>query len=120
MQWGPIGKGKIKVIEIDKNGCTGDTIYQEIIIGPTYVRDNHEITLKIYPNPFTNSAIISLKNPERYPYTLYLKDLSGKTVRIVENITEGKTEITRDGLPAGLYLLELRGPNIYRKKIIIQ
>ena len=47
-------------------------------------------------------------------------DLSGKTVKMIENITEGENEITREGLPAGLYLLELRGPHIYRAKIIIQ
>jgi hypothetical protein len=63
---------------------------------------------------------LSFKNPKGNSYTLFLKDLSGKTIRIIENITVGKTELTRDGLPSGLYIIELKGPNIYRAKIIIQ
>ena len=76
--------------------------------------------LNVYPNPFTNTAILSIPNLKGHSYTLFIKDLSGKTVRIDENITGEKNEITREDLPAGLYLLELRGPNIYRGKIIIQ
>jgi hypothetical protein len=119
-QWGPIGIGNIKVVEIDSNGCSGDTVNLEVEIGSTQIKFYHEESLNIYPNPFTIIAILSISNPERYSYTLYLKDLSGKIVKTINNITERKTEITRDGLPAGLYLLELRGPNIYRRKIIIQ
>lgn len=120
VQWGQVGKGKIKVVEIDTNGGSGDTVGLEVEVGSTDIRFNPEASLKIYPNPFTNTAILSISNPERNSYTLYLKDLSGKIVKTINNITERKTEITRDGLPAGLYLIELRGPNIYRGKIIIQ
>lgn len=120
IQWGTIGTGSIKVIEIDENGCKGDTISFEVTIGSTGVRYNQEESLNLYPNPFTNTAIISFKNPEKYSYTLHFKDLSGKTIKMIKNITDEKTEITRDGLPAGLYLIELRGPNIFRGKIIIQ
>jgi hypothetical protein len=42
---------------------------------------------------------LSFSNSEGYSYALYLKDLSGKTVKIIERITEEKNEITRDGLP---------------------
>jgi len=49
-----------------------------------------------------------------------LHDPSGKNVKMIENITEGKIEISRDGLPAGLYFFEFRGPNIFRGKKNIQ
>ena len=118
---------KVDIIWYEKNDDTYEMYYQwfkkiglKTYFDPTDVESNHVELLKIYPNPFINTAILSLPNPDGYPYMLYLKDLSGKTVRIIENITEGKYEIARDGLPSGLYLLELRGPNIYRRKIIIQ
>ncbi len=115
-----MGIGTLTIIEIDENGCSGDTIILEVTIGLTDIRLTHEESLKIYPNPFTSTALVSINNPERDSYTLYLKDLSGKIVKTINNITDRKTEITRDGLPAGLYLLEIRGPNVYREKIIIQ
>jgi len=76
--------------------------------------------LMIYPNPFNESTSITFSNTERYSYTLYLKDLTGKVVKTIDGITGENIELNRDGLPAGLYLIELRGPEIYRGKIIIE
>jgi hypothetical protein len=76
--------------------------------------------LKLYPNPFNESTTITFDNPERYQYTFYLNDLTGKVIRRVDNITGEKIELNRDGLPAGLYLIELRGPKIFRSKLLIE
>jgi hypothetical protein len=118
---------KVDIIWYEKNDDTYEMYYQwfkkiglKTYFDPTDVELNHLELLRVYPNPFTNTAFISIPNLKGYSYKLYIKDLSGKTIRIVENITKEKTEITRDGLPAGLYLLELRGPKVYRGKIIIQ
>jgi hypothetical protein len=67
----------------------------------SHQRSNPEESLKIFPNPFTNTAVLSIINPEENTYTLYLQDLSGKIVKTVNNFTVRKTEITRDGSPAG-------------------
>jgi hypothetical protein len=76
--------------------------------------------VSVYPNPFTYTTIISFSNPERSFYTLYLRDLSGKIVKRIDNITNEKIELNKDDLPAGLYLIELRGPYIYRGKVVIE
>jgi hypothetical protein len=72
------------------------------------------------PNPsFTESAIaFSLDRPG--PVTLRVVDLQGRAVRVLENRTmsEGRHVARWDGrteagarVPAGLYVLELRGPH---------
>jgi len=75
---------------------------------------------KIYPNPFNNKTIIEFHNPSNEPFRLTLTDLSGKVVRIVDNITDSIYELDRDGLSKGFYFIELRSENIYRGKILIE
>jgi hypothetical protein len=41
-------------------------------------------------------------------------------MKIVDNIADDEVRIYRDGLPGGLYLIELKGPNTYRSKILIE
>jgi CSLREA domain-containing protein len=73
-----------------------------------------------YPNPFTYRTTIQFPNSQRQNYTLIVTDLTGKRVRIINNITEDTFVFKREDLPGGLYLLELRGPKIFRGKIMIE
>jgi hypothetical protein len=94
-----------------------DNRIQETPEGVFYCNENE---FKIIPNPFNKSATITFNNPERYSCTFYLTDLTGKVVKRFDKITDEKIELNRDGLPAGLYLIELRGSKIYRGKIVIE
>ena len=76
--------------------------------------------LKIYPNPFNKRTIIEFNNSYHSSYILTIKDLSGKVVRIIDNITQSYYELDRADLSKGIYLIELRGDNIYRGKILIE
>jgi hypothetical protein len=49
-----------------------------------------------------------------------VRDLSGKMVMILNNITEEKVTIERDNLKAGYYSVEVVGVNIFRGKLIIE
>jgi hypothetical protein len=75
---------------------------------------------QVYPNPFNNKTIIQFPNSQSHSYDLVITDLTGKVVRVIGKITENSYELSKDGLPAGLYFIELRGPNIYRGKIVIE
>lgn len=119
VQWGTLGNGKISVFETDNNLCQGDTVSLEVEISTGFFSPSIE-QIKIFPNPFSNKAIIQFPNSQSNNYDLVITDLTGKVVRIVSKITENNYELNKDGLPAGLYLIELRGPNIYRGKIIIE
>ncbi len=84
------------------------------------VSDNIADKINIYPNPFNEKTTIKFNNPDAQPYTLCLTDLSGKVYRIEQNIITGKYILERSELQAGIYFVELRGPSIYRLKIIIE
>jgi len=73
-----------------------------------------------YPNPFTEYTTLRFENPEGYPYSLYMVDISGKVVRVRRNITGSEYILRKEGLRRGFYMIELRGPVIYREKLIVE
>ena len=76
--------------------------------------------LQIYPNPFSQSATIAFPNQSNEHYRLVLTDLSGKVYKLVNDIATSEYVLKRGDLKSGLYFIELRGPKIYRGKIIIE
>jgi len=76
--------------------------------------------LIIYPNPVTDKTTIKIPNSEHAFYHLILTDLTGKVIFIKKNIIEETFELNLENISQGLYLIELRGKNIYRGKIIIE
>lgn len=120
VQWGSPGSGAVSVIETNEEGCKGGTVNIEVNIGSTGIQSVLSEGLRIYPNPFNNKTIIEFKNPSSEPIRLTITDLSGKVVRIVENISSTSYELDREGLVQGFYFIELRGGTIYRGKILIE
>jgi hypothetical protein len=93
----------------------------EIMTGEKKIQTNKQIGyINIIPNPFNIITIIQFSNPEHNNYQLNLYDRTGRVVKAIYNITDETIELNRDGLPAGLYLIELRGPEIYRGKIVVE
>jgi fibronectin type 3 domain-containing protein len=84
------------------------------------VKGNEIEKLLIYPNPMSETAIVSLDNPNFEKYNLIISDLTGKVHRILDNLNCDKIEIRRDGLPAGIYIIELRGSYVQRGILIVE
>jgi len=76
--------------------------------------------LVIYPNPASDFVTIGFTNPEQDEYQLTVRDLTGKMVLIVNNITENKVVIESGNLKAGYYSVEVTGEKLYRGKLIIE
>ncbi|MFC2080787.1 choice-of-anchor Q domain-containing protein [Bacteroidota bacterium] len=76
--------------------------------------------VKAFPNPFLTETIITFPNPSAEPYRMLLMDLSGKVIRIKENITSGKVLLKRGSLGKGMYIIELKGEKTYRGKLVIE
>ena len=74
----------------------------------------------IYPNPSEEAVKIEILNEEFDEYSINLKDLSGRTHRLINNITSRKVTIERGNLPAGIYFIEVKGDQVWQEKIIIQ
>ena len=80
-----------------------------------------DVDVKVYPNPFTDMTIIELGGTLYETIELTVVDLTGKEVKRVVG-TDNKIELSRAGLPSGVYLYTLRTDNqlIHTGKIIVQ
>jgi hypothetical protein len=81
---------------------------------------NTSVSMVIYPNPSTDQTTVSFPNPEQKKYELIVRDLSGKLVLVINNITQDKVTIEGGSLKAGFYSIEIVGDNIYRGKLIVE
>jgi hypothetical protein len=75
--------------------------------------------LSIYPNPFIEWTTVEFDNPNQSDYTMTLTDIAGKTLQVKAHITSGSVRINREDLSPGVYLIELRGDQTYRGRIVI-
>jgi hypothetical protein len=120
VRWGSPGSGNISVFETDFICGKGETASLDVVIIPTGYYNTSISPVNIFPNPFKDKATIQFPNSQGYSYDLVIMDLTGKIVRIIININGSSYELNKGNLPEGLYLIELRGPTIYRGKIIIE
>lgn len=80
------------------------TLYNEG--NPTSVEATNELSKTIlYPNPCHNSALITLKNAERYK----IRDIIGNELRQGDFL--GRSDISLEGLPPGIYYIEVQASN---------
>jgi N-acetylneuraminic acid mutarotase len=66
----------------------------------------HGNAVSIFPNPFSEETTLSSETDLRNA-TLTITDISGRFVKKIENISGHTVRIQRDGLPAGVYLVQL-------------
>jgi len=88
---------------------------EETVIG---INEHHSNGLLIYPNPFHDRTTITFPNPEKKEYVITITNLSGQVVRTF-SCWEEQSELDRDGLTPGIYLIKLSGDIIFRGKLII-
>jgi hypothetical protein len=82
--------------------------------------DNKSSNAFATPNPFSNQTTLTL--PSNDNYTLSIKDMQGKQVKEITNISGGKTIITSDGMETGLYLYSLANQvngSVYNGRFVV-
>lgn len=92
---------------------------QSTITGIVDVESNIK-DLKIYPNPMKEKSRIEFDNPNFNSYNLSVYDASGRLIIRRKNITSDRYELLRGELSPGQYIVEIRGDNIYRGRLIIE
>ncbi len=86
----------------------------------TYIQSHGVQTLQIYPNPMQKSCLIRFDNPGGTAHKLHLRDMSGRTVRVADNIRSKEYRLKRGELAAGLYFIEIRGDKVFRGRVVIE
>lgn len=75
--------------------------------------------LQVFPNPLTHSATITFSNPNNMPYDLYISNVIGERVLKIGSITNNTITLKNMCLPKGIYLLEMKGQNTQKGKMIV-
>jgi len=86
----------------------------------TGISETEPAGFNIYPNPFSDRTTITFNNPNFEKHQLFLMDLTGKVIRQIGVITGNQVELHRENLSPGLYMIELRGKNIYRGMVVVE
>ena len=118
--WNTAGQGGVYVIETDANGCIGDTVDLVVsIFQSTNLTENHKIDISIYPNPFSQSTIITI--PKLISsYNLNLYDITGQKVLEEKEAIAETYELKRGSLSKGVYFLEIQTTtDKYIKRVVV-
>ncbi len=76
--------------------------------------------ISIYPNPMEVESRIKFPNENNKSYRLVVVDVSGRVVRIIENITNDNITINRERLKPGIHIINLEGEKIYKGKLLVK
>ena len=77
--------------------------------------------VKVQPNPFNQTTTISFANPNQKPFSLFINDLSGRTLKKYSYITAENIKVNRADLTNGIYYFQLVGPQkTLTGKLVIQ
>lgn len=80
-----------------------------------------EIKVTVQPNPFSDNTTLRFQNDSNEQHRLELTDMSGKQVRLIENIDGNEITINRNNLPQGIYMYRLTGEEkIASGKLVVQ
>lgn len=82
--------------------------YRYFITGFTEINKNVP-TVSIIPNPMSNKTIIKFEPLLKEPYSLFLLDDNGRTVKTYNNVSGSQVDIYKDNLKAGIYIIQIIG-----------
>jgi hypothetical protein len=112
-----------KIIVIAEMGTPSITYEIEFVVaaeqGVSIPAADFTPVVHLYPNPFSTSACLEIRNIERIK-GIQLVNMTGQVVRNI-NYTEGEaTIIERKGLPVGLYFLRIQSNYTIIKKVLLE
>ncbi|MES2780981.1 MAG: M6 family metalloprotease domain-containing protein [Bacteroidota bacterium] len=107
------GFATYQMVAFSNNGCT-DTITGQIWKTGLYEQTANTIGLHVYPNPFTESTVVSYAIQQSSDVNIEVYNLLGELVygKHISNQTSGNHEFTLDGVKtSGLYLVKVKTDN---------
>ncbi|MCK5136164.1 MAG: choice-of-anchor J domain-containing protein [Bacteroidales bacterium] len=92
------------------------TVNVEVVIG---VDEHTSHAMRIYPNPFSNNAIIEICNPDHSTLTLSVFSVLGNKVFQMDVTTSDKVTLKKGNLSAGVYMIVLKGEKVLENRMIV-
>lgn len=97
---------------LDLVGLTNDTIlpvfvYNTCTFSALSIDDPFATgaSFTVYPNPFSDFAVIEFQNNDYEMYTITMTDVTGKVVKSYGNFSGQRLEISRENINSGIYFL---------------
>ncbi|MGB1204710.1 MAG: lysyl oxidase family protein [Chitinophagales bacterium] len=82
---------------------------------------NEQSAISLYPNPFAGETTLYIDQSKTTAFQLVISDISGRTVRTINNITDKSVVIEQNNLTTGVYFYQLIGENAnYSGKMVIK
>ncbi len=85
----------------------------------TFINENAN-DLKVYPNPMNNYVKIFWNNSDPGGTSLLIYNIPGSVVKRIDNIYWREYTMERGDLQPGYYILELRGRDLMRTRLVVQ
>jgi hypothetical protein len=106
-------------------GIYGLTAYGNVFqlqTGPVGIEESlQSVELSAFPNPATENVSLTFDLPEAADISMRVLSINGKTVRSLEaqRFSSGPQtlQLERNGLPAGIYFLEISSPDLGRNTV---
>ena len=111
-----------EVVLITSNECKEDTSKQAIEVFSNVSIDDQAFrnSVRIAPNPFSESVMISFDNPSLQPMELKLMDAKGRVIIHRKAERTNQFVIQNQGLSAGIYIVELIGVKRFVGKVMVR
>ncbi|MEO8590292.1 MAG: T9SS type A sorting domain-containing protein [Flavobacteriales bacterium] len=93
-------------------GCTSATDPVQIIV--LEIPEIDALSMAVVPNPFSSETRVLFGEPLTSEHRVELLDLNGRAVRSLFGSGTDQLVLTREGLPAGMYVLRVNSDNGYR------
>ena len=111
---------------LDITGLLQDTIlcayeYNTCICTPTSIDAAFEGAVKVYPNPFSQSTTLEFVNRNFDSVDLRIVNITGQTVRMINDVRSDRIEIPRGDLTTGLYFIDMvneKGQRLTHKIVV--
>ncbi|NNC95023.1 MAG: S8 family serine peptidase [Chitinophagales bacterium] len=83
-------------------------------------RIDPNVSSLVYPNPFSDRAILKFDNMDQGNYHLVISDVDGRIIKEISEINGQQIELNAAELGSGVYFYQLIGSSNYSGKFIIQ
>lgn len=104
------------------DGTTTNTLNNTTLETPKYTQAQQVVSVRIFPNPFSSSATVTIDGANYQQTVLQILDIAGKSIRSISINEAQSIIINRENLSQGVYFYRLIGDDaiVHTGKFIVR